>query len=120
MPIYATLCYLDGEIWYSVLETVSTIFYWTHHLGAWYVAMFLPLYLLTLILVTCLSSNYRWYTFSILVISCYIVAIIQFDNPGNKDDIVSNLSFIIRRLPSFFLGISIGSYVKEGRRLSVN
>ena len=120
IPIYTLLCYLDGSCWYTILENVSTLSYWKHHLGAWFVAMLLPLYILTPLLISCLSGKYRWIFFPILVLLCYLTAIIQNDIPTNKDDIISNISFIIKRLPSFFLGISIASYVKDGRKISLS
>lgn len=119
IPIYATLCYLDGNSWIYLFENVSTISYWKYHLGAWYVAMLLPLYIFTPLLIKYLSGRYRWTFFSILIVLCYLVALTQIDNTTTKYDFCKNISFIIRRLPSFFLGISIASYVKEDRRISI-
>lgn len=81
--------------------------------------MLIPLYLLTPLLFWCLTGKYRWVWFSFLVILCYILAIIHLNYPSNKNDIMSNLSFIIFRLPSFFLGICMGSYVKSCKEISL-
>lgn len=77
IPIYATLCYLDGNSWIYLFENVSTISYWKYHLGAWYVAMLLPLYIFTPLLIKYLSGRYRWTFFSILIVLCYLVALTQ-------------------------------------------
>lgn len=112
IPFYCIVCWLDEQSFDYFLSNVSTLSYWFYHNGAWYVAMLIPLYLVTPCLVSILSNKYSWIHFILLTLLCYSCAAYYHVNPPAAYGIEHNISFVIFRLPSYFLGITIAPYIQ--------
>lgn len=74
---------------------LSTLGYWLFHRGAWFVSIILILYLVAPFLLRILSGSY------------------------SSTSILHNTQFAFGRVPSFILGITIGSRCKGNMQLSV-
>lgn len=101
-----------------ILLRLTTITYWTHHQGAWFVAMMIPLYLLVPLLykMVNLGGGKNWGLIISLIILIYILTLFPIENPGN-DNVLSNIQYVLNRIPSFIIGMAIVPYFKSKNRL---
>lgn len=106
---------------YSIRDSllcVTTLEYWVSHRGAWFVSLILVLYLLSPPLCRLMNSKGKW--IYVVVILIVIMAICNFPsvdafNRGITNNVVSALD----RVPSFVLGMAVGSACKQEKHLSV-
>lgn len=92
---------------------ITTLEFWIHHRGAWYVAMLFPLYFVIPYIVKIISA----YKTKILIVSVLIMLLLGFSYIPTENEIIQNIQFVIFRVPIFILGIGIASYVKNGYRI---
>lgn len=97
----------------------STIAFWTQHVGAWYVALLLPLYLITPPIYYLLTHRYSFFISSFLILFLLIVCHININIDGIEHSILQNLQWAFRRVPSFIIGMSIATYVKTHKKVNV-
>lgn len=116
--IFALLGILDFKL---ELWNISTLGFWVDHTGTWYIALLLPLYILTPFLYKLLDTGdlKRW---MIAITICVTLTIINHPsmNPcseGVFSDIISNIQFAFVRVPSFVLGMSLAPYVKSSKKI---
>lgn len=119
IPAYLALCWIDNESFVFFINNVSTFSYWIYHKGAWYIAMLIPLYLITPLLVRLLSNKSSWVFFIILTLICYSCALWNHYFPPITYSIEHNVSFVIYRLPSYFLGITVAKYIHKNLKVSL-
>lgn len=104
------------------LFVYSTIAYWIQHRGAWFVALLVPLYLITPFLYKLLNSknkvNYCICISLILWIVCNID--LQFFKYEMLNNILHNVQVVFIRSISFVIGMTMGRYIKEGRSVSIH
>lgn len=118
IPIYTILCWIENQDLLTFISNVSTLSYWTSHQGAWYIAMLIPLYLFTPFFISVLTSKHNIIWLIILILCCYGLALISLIYSFIGKATLLNISFIIYRLPSYFLGIFSGPYIKQNILLS--
>jgi peptidoglycan/LPS O-acetylase OafA/YrhL len=87
---------------------ITTLEFWIHHRGAWYVAMLFPLYFVTPYIVKIISA----YKTKILIVSVLIMPLLGFSYIPTENEIIQNIQFVTSRVPIFILGIGIAPYVK--------
>lgn len=101
----------------ETLLYISTVPYWTNHDGEWFIIAILILYSLTpLIRIFERSHNIiiNSFFFVVMIVTCCVVGNISFISKGDSR-IIQNAQFIIVRMPSFFLGYWIASFIKNGK-----
>lgn len=86
---------------------VTTISFWQKGIGFWYIALLLPLYLITPYIERLYKKfNYPYIITVILIIAIYAIGrIVTLDN---SFEIGKHIDFALKRVPSFFIGILIG------------
>ena len=89
---------------------ITTLEFWIHHRGAWYVAMLFPLYFLTPYIVKTINT----YKTKVLTISILMILLFGFSYIPSENEIIRNIQFVTIRVPIFILGIGIAPYVKNG------
>lgn len=89
---------------------ITTLEFWFHHKGAWYVAMLFPLYCLTPYIVKTINT----YKTRVLTISVLMILLFGFSYIPSENEIIRNIQFVTIRVPIFILGIGIAPYVKNG------
>lgn len=128
--VIVTPCYAystisnDHSIWYF-LYLLSTASFWTEHLGMWFIALMIPLYLITPFVYGIL----RRYDLdnvtggciaSIVVVVLYLLCYIM---PDYDSPIADNVFGAVARSSIFFFGLGLGGSVKRavfGRPGGVN
>ena len=88
---------------------ITTLEFWIHHRGAWYVAMLFPLYFLTPYIVKTINT----YKTRVLTISVLMILLFGFSYIPSENGIIRNIQFVTFRVPIFILGIGIAPYVKN-------
>lgn len=99
----------------------STVTFWTEHVGAWYVALLLPLYLITPPLYIFLQKVgiHRFKVSIILVVALITVCYLDSGGvDGVLHEIQKNLQWAFKRSASFILGMAIAPYIQENRKVN--
>lgn len=98
------------------LLCLSTIEYWLFHRGAWFVSMILVLYLAAPVLYKTISTDNKWVIAAGIIVALTILCNIPV-NDHSSDSILYNMQWAFNRVPSFILGITIGSSCKNGKQI---
>lgn len=115
IPTYIVYCYVEKlGIWDFVMN-ITTLSYWTDHGSAWYVAMLLPLYLITPFFGKIIDKvRYR------MVISVIIgVVFLILGSIPLQGKILANIQFVLIRIPSFVIGYGMANYIQEKKSVSI-
>ena len=101
------------------LLVFSTIGFWLYHVGAWYVALLVPLYLLTPPLFRLLQNKYRGLIAILLIVVLVIVCMLPIEQfRGVTHEVLSNLQWAFGRVPSFIIGMALAPLVKKGVKIN--
>lgn len=108
-------------IWYSIengigisgfLYHISFVSYWTEHIGLWFLAFLIPLYLVTPLLYKLLSSRHRYIVLSVLLVFFMFFSVCDIGN----SILVTNIQSCLSRIPCYLIGLSIGNDVRESKQ----
>lgn len=102
------------------LYTFSTIKFWVTHCGAWYVALLLPLYIITPPMYKLLEKFYskRLYLAFILILFIVLICFMNFEQMNNNS-LADNLRWAFQHTTSYVAGIAIAPFVKQEKRVNV-
>lgn len=117
---YCILLICAGQFdFFHFLYSYSTISYWTHHEGAWYVALLVPLYLLTPIVFRLFQqSRHRFVILLLLLVSILVLCHINISTGSELlDRVIDNAQIIFMRCCSFVIGMYCGPMVQSGRKI---
>lgn len=107
IPYYLFRWIVDEDTFLRFLSNITTFSFWTRHEGAWFVAMLLPLYLLTPWIAKYIDkSRIRILPTLLLCFVSIAGSIVPTSNP-----IAGNIQMCLGHVPSFFCGYWIGEYV---------
>ena len=99
----------------------STIGFWIWHLGAWYIALLIPLYLLTPFIYKVLH-NKKYILLKTIAIIVFLVIMcnISIENIHNKPlyEFLKNIQWAFSRIPSFIIGISIAPLINKNIKVN--
>lgn len=114
IPFWLYSYFTDSFDYKHALYIFSTVAFWTEHTGAWYVALLLPLYIITPILYYCLRNENNKYITIIFIAILIFICNFKIDNTnGVYLEILKNLQWASVRVTSFIIGMSIAPYVKK-------
>lgn len=121
IPFYMIFCFLGDLDFYGFLKQISTYSYWTEHIGAWYVAMLVPLYLFTPLLKRTIDSiKYRWLACVFIIASMILFGPEDLDvRHYDKTSILDNFYFVLIRIPSFIIGLWMAPHILRSKRLDL-
>ena len=105
---------------FDSLYEFSTLSFWTRHTGMWYIALLIPLYILTPSLYYLFErTKYRLLLGFILIMLVLLLCSINIrvDN-ASYNNIIDNLQWAFRRTASFILGIAISPAIKKGMKIN--
>lgn len=96
------------------LFALSTLGYWFHHEGAWFVSLLTLLYFFSPLLFMFRNKEYGIYLLSVVLVVTVCVGSINIPNDNNF--FLYNFAFAIQRVPSFIIGFIIAPWVITGRQ----
>lgn len=108
--------YINELSFSRFLLALTTIGYWFHHEGAWFVSLLIPLYLLSPIICYIRKLDY-----GLAILGCAIVIFMMIgaiDTPNDNECFLFNFTNAIERVPSFLVGFIIAPWVMDGRKIN--
>lgn len=115
IPFYAIIVLLNHQNVVDYFLKISTLSYWLNGWGLWYVALLIPLYLLTPIIVRLVTGSNSVIWLAGLIIFAVLFAIV----PVPEKSALRNVQFCIERLPSFYLGIYMWRAIRKAKKISL-
>ncbi|MBR5076747.1 MAG: acyltransferase [Bacteroidales bacterium] len=109
IPYYLFRMAIDGDDIWHFLGNISTLSFWTRHEGAWFVAMLLPLYLVTPFIARLIDWKGPRIIPTIVLCAFFLWRSCQ----PTSNEIINNIQMCEAHLPPFFVGYWIGKYVYE-------
>lgn len=102
------------------LLVFSTLDFWLHHVGAWYVALLLPLYFITPPIYNFLKSGNAVFRATLLIVALIVTCSLDISMlDGSIHEILRNMQGAFGRVPSFIIGMAIAPLVKCGTKVNV-
>lgn len=120
IPFWGYWLYVGSFDFFDCLYEFSTIKFWILHKGAWYVALLLPLYIITPPLYRLLEICKKKRLFVVAVLAFGIISLCYMDLDNiNNECWVDNLRWAFQRTVSFVIGMGIAPYVKHGKSVNL-
>lgn len=113
IPWYVISSILNHDGLTTFLLNVSTMNYWLYHKGAWFVAVLLPLYLISPFLNWLFQRKYSLIWLGILVGCTSLLGLVK---PGG---IIGNIVFAVHRLPLYFIGMYIAPFIMSKKKINL-
>lgn len=102
------------------LMVFSTINFWLYHVGAWYVALLIPLYIVTPFIYKILELGNRVFIALLMVVVIITVCMLNIDMfVGIIYEILRNLQWAFGRVPSFIIGMAMAPLIKKGVKFNI-
>lgn len=115
-------CFQDETLGFLYwLSSLSTIEFWLSHRAAWFIALLLPLYLISPVLFTFFRVNSTVKMIFLLIIT-YFIALFPLDLIGmqaNNYSLCYNIQFVMIRVPSFIVGMYLAPRIKNNESIKV-
>lgn len=116
VPYWLYINHIENGNIMDFIINLSTISYWTNHRGAWFIALIIPLYMLSPIIMNCCKSRYG---ISFLILSIVIFSMIPSLSATNNA-IVDNIIFASSRIPCFILGFLLAIFIKKKYKIKTS
>lgn len=100
----------------DAILSLTTFDYWIEHKGAWFVALLIPLYFASPVLFKVLTGKKSFWKFVLIIVCIVGLCNINVEN-FCFGDVVGNIQTAFQRVPSYLIGMLLGKYCKEGRRI---
>ena len=85
------------------------------HVGLWFLALLIPLYIITPLLYKLLSSTHRYMYLFILLVLVMFLSVYNI----NGSQVTNTIQGCLSRIPCYLIGICIGSDVRESKKSSL-
>lgn len=98
---------IEGFVYY-----ISFASYWVEHVGLWFLALLVPLYILTPALFLLFDSRFRYLNLFISLVIVLVASAIPFDN---SSETISTIQGCLSRIPCYLVGLCIGKDIQNKR-----
>ena len=112
VPCFAVYAVMNDWTLDTYLWRLSTLSFWTDGWGLWFVAMLIPLYLVSPFLNKILSGRNRWLWCVLFIISSWLFEVIDLG-----DGTLSHIQFASCRIPCFVIGMTLASDIASNRNV---
>ena len=117
VPIYVGKCLLRITTLGQALLDYTTLSFWTSHRSAWFVALIIPLYFISPLLFHFCNKGKK-IDIIVCISFCLICVVASIIGDFDKaDSLIYNMQFVLKRIPSFIIGMWIAPYVKRGESI---
>lgn len=124
IPYWGGYCIIANKSVLDFIYYFSTLSFWKEHIGVWYVALLIPLYLFIAPIVKKLFNRFEkdflvmFIMVLLLSITGYVVDWLIKDGIVKSLGLLDNTSFVIMRLPAFIIGYYLGYISKKRTKIS--
>lgn len=112
VPLCGISMLIEGDAIPVIIYYLSTLSFWTDHTGFWFVALLLPLYIISPFLYNFLSSN-GIHKLIVVSIICMSISIVPLSGDMILIRIFRNVQFVLVRLPSYILGLVLAPMINK-------
>lgn len=120
IPFWIWKIYNDSFSLVDEFIEFSTLGFWLHHVGAWYVALLIPLYIITPAIYKILNSGNRILITLLMVIIVIVICMLKINMfNGIIHEILYNLQWAFGRVPSFIIGMAMAPLVKQATKINI-
>lgn len=113
LPYWLYVSIADNSSFVGFIENFSTLSFWTKHQGAWYVALIIPLYLLSPTIYRLCRKNVGIATMLFIIAALTMLPFISLPNNA----IINNIVFALSKSPCFFVGFLTGILIKRNYKI---
>lgn len=113
LPIYFIICCIRGYSFEDYCLFVTTVGFWFNHKGVWFIALLIPLYLISPILYSVRKRVHGVRSFvlwGLLISFCIIISQVDF---VMSSSLFHNIQFCLSRVPCFLLGMYTAPFIKK-------
>lgn len=105
--------------WSEYFLHFSTLDFWLHHQGAWYIAMLIPLYALTPSLIR-FYRRLHYYVLTGIVMSLlfYVLSLLKISGDTSFIAIVHNIQGCCLRIPAFLMGLALYPSIRSSKEIN--
>ena len=119
LPSLLYVKFSTNQSWLDFFLHFSTVDFWLNHRGAWYIAMLLPLYLLSPLLFECIHRFKNTIVPGIILIMLlYCFSLLPCLGNSSVVSIIKNLQTCCLRIPAFIFGMLLFPYVREHKTIT--
>lgn len=118
VPLFALSCYLKHQIFLDFLYRISFIGFWQKQAGDWFVALIIPLYVISPIIGKIIDKSKNRGVSTLLIMVLFFIV----GNIGGTPDIKTvwgNIQFTTCRVPSFVLGYGLAPSIKSDKTIKM-
>lgn len=115
-PYWIWYCIDNNEGVISFLYYISMLSFWCEHIGLWFLALLIPLYIITPVLYKIFNTRYG-VLYLILLLTITLTSPLIVRNIFNNN-IICNILGVIVRVPCFLIGLYYGKKIKEGKNVN--
>ena len=110
------------RIWYAIhnglgvegfLYYISFASYWVEHIGLWFVALLIPLYILTPVFYKLFDNRLRYLYLSLFVVLVLVGSAVPFDSDSET---IRTVQGCLWRIPCYLIGFCFGYDVKNYKK----
>lgn len=118
-PFWVWYCVSNGFSPFHSLYYLSFASFWVEHIGLWFVALLLPLYIVSPWLLSLLQKNGCWIT-ALIVLPLFIsICPFHYLSEGVLHNIWDNIQIVSSRIPCYVIGLWLGKKVADSDRISL-
>lgn len=118
VPFRIVIGIIENESFLRLLGEITTLSFWTHHSSAWFIAVLVPLYVISpflyFLFIGFKSGVKRLLVVSIIIALCLILGGLNHVELTDTCTVFSNIQFALARIPTFIFGLYMGTYVANG------
>ena len=103
----------------DALLSLTTFDYWVYHKGAWFVALLVPLCLISPLLYKLLTSRYKYLNLITMIVAIVVLCNLSTEHCAYHD-ILRNIQFAFQRVPSFLIGMAIATLCKSQKTIGLS
>lgn len=92
------------------LYYISFASYWIEHIGLWFIALLIPLYILTPFLYKLFDNRFRYLYLFLTIVIVLVCSIIPFES---SSETINTVQGCLSRVPCYLIGLCIGCDVKN-------
>lgn len=114
LPFWTYYIIIGDFCFTESLLVFSTISFWTKHVGAWYVALLVPLYLLAPLVFILLKDNDKTKWFVAIIIIALIIGLCNIEIDNNEcttNQVLRNMQWAFGRSVNFIVGMATAPLV---------
>ncbi len=118
-PFWLIYCVNKDLGFLDFLYYISMASFWVEHIGVWFLALIIPLYLVTPLIHKLLKqTQYNFILILLLIILSMVISVLPISTTSELlNSIIGNMQTVICRVPCYIIGLSWGRLISNKRSI---